>query len=290
MEHINLLMSAVLMLITFAIGSSLHFSDFENIFKKSKALTVGLVLQMVFLPLLAFVIALVSDLSPELKVGLIIVSICPGGTTSNFVSYLVNADTALAVALTTINSLLILLTIPTLTSLSITIFIGETSEFSLSMLETFWEVSRIIIIPAFLGLLFNRFFPAIALKIRVPLKIINSTLLAIVFIVKFFADAENGGTGISTSEIVQILPYALLMHLSSMILSYILSRKTFRLTNVQSTTIGIEVGLQNTVLAIYIAGLIQSTEMAKPALVYAMFSFFTTLIFAFIAMGKRFNK
>lgn len=80
------------------------------------------------------------------------------------------------------------------------------------------------------------------------------------------------------------------MHLVAMISSYFLSKKVFHLTNVQSTTIGIEVGLQNTVLAIYIAGLVQSVEMAKPALVYAMFSFFTTLAFALLAMRKKLNK
>lgn len=290
MDLTNHLMSVVLMLITFAIGCSLRFEDFKKIFKKSKALTIGLMLQMLFLPILAFVIAFFSDLSPELKVGLIIVSICPGGTTSNFITYLVDADTALAVALTTINSLLILLTIPTLTSLAISLFIGTSSAFSLSMSQTFLEVSKIIIVPAFLGLLFNRFFPNMALKIKIPLKTINSILLGLVFLVKFFADAENGGTGIVFNEILKILPYVLLMHLASMILSYVLSKKVFNLSNIQSATIGIEVGLQNTVLAIYVAGLLFSVEMAKPALVYAMFSFFTTLFFALIVMRKRLNQ
>ncbi len=290
MDLINHLMSAVLMLITFAIGSSLRFSDFENIFKHSKALTVGLVAQMVFLPVLAFLIAYFSDLSPELKVGIIIVAICPGGTTSNFVSYLVNADTALAVALTTINSLLILLTIPTLANVAISAFMGTSSEFSLSMFDTFWEVCKIVVIPAFLGLVFNRYLPNVALKIKVPLKVINTILLGLVFVIKFFADKESGGTGIVFDEIMWIFPYVLIMHLGSMILSYLISKKTFHISNVQATTIGIEVGLQNTVLAIYITGLIQSVEMAKPALVYAMFSFFTTLAFAFLAMRKRNNR
>ncbi|MFK8302154.1 bile acid:sodium symporter family protein [Capnocytophaga stomatis] len=290
MDLINHLMSAVLMLITFAIGSSLRFSDFENIFKKSKAFNIGLIAQMVFLPILAFLIAYFADLSPELKVGLIIVAICPGGTTSNFISYLVNADTALAVALTTINSILILLTIPTLANVAISLFMGTSSEFSLSMADTFWEVSKITIIPAFLGLVFNRYFPDVTARIKIPLKIINTILLGLVFMIKFFADTESGGTGIVLDEILRIFPYALVMHLSSMILSYVVSKKVFHITNMQSATIGIEVGLQNTVLAIYVAGLIQSVEMAKPALVFAMFSFFTTLIFAFIVMRAKYNR
>jgi len=260
MSFIDYLLSAVLMLITFAIGSSLRFADFENIFRKSKPLYLGLFLQMVFLPICAFIIAAVADLSPAEKVGLIIVAICPGGTTSNFISYLIKADTALAVALTSINSLLILVSIPVLSNWAVAAFMGGHTEVSLPILNTVWEVTKIVIIPATLGLLFNRYFPNIAHRIKFPLKVINTRLL----------------------------PTTLLMHLSSMILSYFIALKLFKLSGIQSTTISIEVGLQNTVLAIFVAGtLMHNAPMTKPALVYAMFSFFTTLVFAFITIRIR---
>ena len=285
---IDYLLSAVLMLITFAIGSSLRFADFENIFKKSKPLYLGLFLQMVFLPICAFIIAELTNLTPEEKVGLIIVAICPGGTTSNFISYLIKADTALAVALTAINSLLILLTIPLLSNWAVAVFMGGHTEVSLPILNMVWEVAKIIIIPALLGLFFNRFFPNISLKIRFPLKVINTILLGIVFFIKFFGDKQSGGSGISVDEIIRLLPATLLMHLSAMILSYFIALKTFRLSGVQATTISIEVGLQNTALAILVAGtLIGNTDMTKPALVYAIFSFFTTFIFALITIRIR---
>ena len=280
---IDYLLSAVLMLITFAIGSSLRFADFENIFKKSKPLYLGLFLQMVFLPICAFIIAELTNLTPEEKVGLIIVAICPGGTTSNFISYLIKADTALAVALTAINSLLILLT-----SWAVAVFMGGHTEVSLPILNMVWEVAKIIIIPALLGLFFNRFFPNISLKIRFPLKVINTILLGIVFFIKFFGDKQSGGSGISVDEIIRLLPATLLMHLSAMILSYFIALKTFRLSGVQATTISIEVGLQNTALAILVAGtLIGNTDMTKPALVYAIFSFFTTFAFALITIRLK---
>ena len=285
---IDYLLSAVLMLITFAIGSSLRFADFENIFKKSKPLYLGLFLQMVFLPICAFIIAELVNLPPAEKVGLIIVAICPGGTTSNFISYLIKADTALAVALTAINSLLILLSIPLLSNWAVAIFMGSHTEVSLPILNMVWEVAKIIIIPALLGLFFNRFFPNISLKIRFPLKVINTILLGIVFFIKFFGDKQSGGSGISINEIIRLLPATLLMHLSAMILSYFIALKTFKLSGVQATTISIEVGLQNTALAILVAGtLIGNTDMTKPALVYAIFSFFTTFIFALITIRIR---
>lgn len=285
---IDYLLSAVLMLITFAIGSSLRFADFENIFKKSKPLYLGLFLQMVFLPICAFIIAELTNLTPEEKVGLIIVSICPGGTTSNFISYLIKADTALAVALTAINSLLILLTIPLLSNWAVAAFMGGHTEVSLPILNMVWEVAKIIIIPALLGLFFNRFFPNISLKIRFPLKVINTILLGIVFFIKFFGDEQSGGSGISVDEIIRLLPATLLMHLSAMILSYFIALKNFKLSGVQATTISIEVGLQNTALAILVAGtLIGNTDMTKPALVYAIFSFFTTFAFALITIRLK---
>ena len=286
MTYIDYLLSAVLMLITFAIGSSLHFADFENIFRKSKPLYLGLFLQMVFLPICAFIIAEFANLSPAEKIGLIIVSICPGGTTSNFISYLIKADTALAVALTAVNSLLILITIPIISNWAVAVFMGGHTEVSLPILNMVWDVTKIIIAPALLGVLFNRFFSNIALKIKFPLKVINTTLLGIVFLIKFFASEEAGGSGISVDEIIRLLPATLLMHLSSMILSYFIAIKPpFRLSGVQATTISIEVGLQNTVLAIFVAGtLMHNTDMTKPALVYAMFSFFTTLAFALITI------
>lgn len=285
---IDYLLSAVLMLITFAIGSSLHFADFENIFKKSKPLYLGLFLQMVFLPICAFIIAELINLTPEEKVGLIIVSICPGGTTSNFISYLIKADTALAVALTAINSLLILLTIPLLSNWAVAAFMGSHTEVSLPILNMVWEVAKIIIIPALLGLFFNRFFPNISLKIRLPLKVINTILLGIVFFIKFFGDEQSGGSGISVDEIIRLLPATLLMHLSAMILSYFIALKNFKLSGVQATTISIEVGLQNTALAILVAGtLIGNTDMTKPPLVYAIFSFFTTFAFALITIRLK---
>ena len=288
MSFIDYLLSAVLMLITFAIGSSLRFADFENIFRKSKPLYLGLFLQMVFLPICAFIIAAVADLSPAEKVGLIIVAICPGGTTSNFISYLIKADTALAVALTSINSLLILVSIPVLSNWAVAAFMGGHTEVSLPILNTVWEVTKIVIIPATLGLLFNRYFPNIAHHIKFPLKVINTLLLGVVFLIKFFAGEESGGSGISVDEIIRLLPTTLLMHLSSMILSYFIALKFFKLSGIQSTTISIEVGLQNTVLAIFVAGtLMHNAPMTKPALVYAMFSFFTTLAFAFITIRIR---
>ncbi len=292
MELIDFLIGSVLALIMFGIGSSLKLSDFQNIFNHPKGLTLGLSLQMIFLPLLFFLIAWLSPFSPALKVGLFIIALCPGGTTSNFISYIVGADVALSIALTSINSFLILLTIPSLTNLSLEIFMQTHETIKLSALETIIHVFTIVLLPAFLGLLFNRFFPKTSSFLQNPLKYINTLLLAVVFAIKFFGDQSFGGSGISFNEVTKLIPLILLAHVISILVSYYLSR-AFSLSNLQSTTISIEVGLQNTTLALLVTNnILQNNEMTKPALVYALFSFFTTLLFAYLFKnyGVRKNR
>ena len=273
-------LSAVLILIMFAIGATLRFSDFKKVLYQPKSICLGLVLQMMFLPLFTFCVVSLVDIDPLYKVGFIIVSLCPGGTTSNFISYLVGADVALSIALTTINSFLILLTIPLGTNLALTYFIHESTPFQLPFLSTMSSVFMIILLPAIAGLLFNNYFASLSGMIRKPLKVLTVCLLAFVYGVKLFGNKEHGGTGIELTEILLLLPVAIFIQLTAMILSYFLAVKWLS-RKLSCLTIGIEVGLQNTALALLIASVfLMNVEMSKPALVYAMFSFFTTLAFA----------
>jgi bile acid:Na+ symporter, BASS family len=267
----------------FNIGSSLCAVDFKKIFRNSKVLNFGLLMQLIFLPLIALLIATTSSLNPLWKAGLFVVAICPGGTMSNFISYISKTDVALSISLTSINSLLILLTIPIMTNFGLIYFGLSASGFSLNINHTIWYVLFILIMPVTFGIWFNGKFSSISKAMQKPFKYINIILLVIVFGVKVFADEASGGSGLTISSAMTLLPYCLFLHFTSMILSYLISLK-LGFNNLQSTTIAIEVGFQNTTLALLItATLLKNNEMSQPAIVYAMFSFFTTLIFAFIA-------
>jgi len=164
---------------------------------------------------------------------------------------------------------------------------GGHTEVSLPIFNMVWEVAKIIIIPALLGLFFNRFFPNVSLKIRFPLKVTNTILLGIVFFIKFFGDKQSGGSGISVDEIFRLLPATLLMHLSAMTLSYFIALKSFKLPGVQATTISIEVGLQNTALAILVAGtLMGNTDI--PFIFYLLSFTFYLLPFIFYLLSFTF--
>ncbi len=254
--------------------------------KSPQPILVGLRFQMIFLPFLAFLIAVFSALKPEWKVGLFVLAICPGGTMSNFISYIVKADVPLSLTLTSINSFIIILTIPLLSNFALHFFINDYSEHSFSMWFVLFQILLLIILPSFVGILVNYLQHSWATKIQQPIKIINSILFAVVFGVKFFANKTDGGSGISFNDLLTIVPYVASFHLAALIFSYFGAKK-MHINNNQATTIGIETGLQNTTLALLITGtFIGNNEMTKPILVFAIFTFFSTLIFAYLAKTK----
>ena len=278
--NIDFLISFVLALIMFGIGTSISFEKFKNQLLKPKAVFIGLVLQLILLPSITLLITYFTNLSSELKMGIFIVSICPGGATSNFISYILKADVALSVVLTIINSFLILITIPILINFGLEFYDISYFEKKLNLTHSIFELLSILILPVFLGVLFNHKKAQLTNKFSGYIKIITTFLLAMVFGIKFFGSSEIGGSEISLYQIMKLLPICLCIHLFSMFLSYIIAVKN-KVKRVRSITIAIEVGLQNTTLALLITSvLLNNIEMSKPALVFAMFSFFTTLIFS----------
>ena len=288
MEHIDYLLSAVIGLIMFGIGSSLTINNFFYNIKKPRSIFVGLALQIILLPLITLLFTSFSNLEPEIKAGIFIVSICPGGTISNFICYIIKLDTALSVTLTVINSFIVLFTIPLLLKFGLNFYDISNPNLIINLNHSIINLFVIIIIPLFTGTLLNHIAPAITNKLKNPLKIFNLILLCLVFGIKIFANKSSGGSGISYENLTELLPICLTIHFFSMISSYFIAKLCVS-NEFKAITIGIEVGLQNTTLALFIASVILNNDtISKPALVFAMFTFFTSLIFAFIT--KKITK
>lgn len=282
LTYIDFLVSAVLATIMFGVGLSINFSDLQKIYRSPKAFILGLVSQMILLPLIVFLIIGFTDLHPTLKVGFIILAACPGGTTSGFVTVLFRGNVALSVSLIAINSLLTLATIPLLVNLALTVFMGKHSQFELPLVASFLQIFFITLLPAITGVLLRYFREKIADRIQKPVRTVMIILFAGVYIIIAFAKESSGGSGITTEELWKILPYAVLINFAGFAagMAMGLSGKSGLRT---SWTIGVEVALQNTTLALLVAGtLIQSNEMVKPALVYALFSFWTALLYGVV--------
>jgi len=269
-----------LAIITLGMGLSLTDRDFRNIFAQPKAVITGLSCQMILLPLIAFLIARSIHIDPLFKVGLMIIAACPGGATSNLITYLLRGNVALSISMTAINSLITLITIPLVVTLSLEAFIHEDTAIHLNVGETILKVFLITLLPAFAGTRIRKKMPDFADKLERPLRIILPLLLFIVYSGVIFID--QGAESASWSDFFKIFPYAMLLNATAMVAGLLIAR-LIRLNVKNQYTISIEVGLQNSALAIFVAAtLLQSHSMALVPVVYGSFTFFSTLLFGWM--------
>jgi bile acid:Na+ symporter, BASS family len=278
----DILLSSILALIMLGVGLSLTPGNFKNLFLFPKPLLIGLTSQIIVLPVIAFLVSWFSNMPLPLKVGLIILAACPGGTTSGVITYFFRGNVALSITFTSINSILTLFTIPLIVNLSLLFYYGHSTIIHLSYLETILQIFSITIIPATIGVFIRKYYPRFASKARKPVEYLLTAALAVVFLILFFAGTKTGGTGITSKEVVNILPYALLLNALCTAWGFFLGIFT-KLGLKDSYTIGIEASVHNTTLAFLVAGtLLHNPEMVKPALIYAMFSFWTAVIYSII--------
>lgn len=275
------LLPIVIGLIMFNLGLSLTIKDFKRTFILPKALIIGLCCQMILLPLFAFGLAYISDLPPSIKVGIIIIAACPGGATSNLITYLLKGDVALSIALTAINSILILFSIPGITYLGLHVFLEKETMISLPFFQTILKILLMILLPTFLGLLTRIYIPHLAMKVEKYMKYITTILLAIVFVFTIFDN--NSKTSDSLQMYLSTAPYALGLNLAGMLSGYFIGRVS-GFTKRKQVTLSIEVGIQNSALAITIASsqvFLGNPKMAVPAVIYGMFTFFNAAFFGY---------
>jgi len=269
-----------LAIITLGMGLSLTDRDFRNIFSQPKAVITGLCSQMILLPLIAFLIVRSIHIDPLFKVGLMIVAACPGGATSNLITYLLRGNVALSISMTAINSLITLITIPIVVTFSLDIFIHADAEIHLKVGETVLKVFLITLLPAFAGTRIRKRLPEFAEKLERPLRILLPLLLLIVYTGVIFID--QGTSSATRSDFFEIFPYAIMLNAVAMGTGLLIAR-LLRLSVINQFTISIEVGLQNSALAIFVAAtLLKSNSMALVPVVYGSFTFFTTLLFGWM--------
>jgi len=270
-----------LAIITFGLGLSITFSDIHNVIYLPRNIGVGLFSQLIILPILAFSIAFVTGLKEELAVGLILIAICPGGATSNLVTFLIRGNVALSVSMTVVNSLITVFTIPLLAILALGVFMQQDASIELSFIESVLDIVKLTVLPATAGVMVRHYFEQLSSKLEEPLRYILPILLLLIYSGVLFL--EKGGAGVSFQNYLKIIPYALALNLIAMTAGFYIP-KLLKIRKINRATIAVEVGLQNSTLAIYVAGtLLNNYTIAMVAVVYGSFSFFTTWGFGYIA-------
>ncbi len=272
----------VLIILMFLLGLDLNKKAFVDIAENPKAVLLGMIGQIVVLPLVAFALAWILDLPPVYFMGLVLIACCPGGTSSNVFSMLAKGDVALSVTLTALSSILTLFTLPVIMSV-VGGFVSDMSgvEISLPVGKLLVQNIVLVFVPMMFGYAFMHFFPETASKVR---KVLGKTafpalmILALTFFLQYPKEiAENFGVlGLS----------AALLILLAMACGSGLSRLA-SLKQAARRTIVIEVGMQNAAQAIMLAGLVfHSGEMALPAIMYALLMNVILLTYVYIIRKK----
>lgn len=231
----------ILAFVMLCMGLTLTFDDFRRIARMPSVVAMGFAAQYSIMPLLAWGIATGLDLPVHFAVGLILVGCCPGGTASNLVSYIAKADVALSVVMTVCSTLAAVILTPLLTQL----FAGALVPVDTWML--FKQTLQVVILPVVLGILLNRWVPQFVQRVMPVAPLLSVLGVCVICAVVFAANAET----ILTHGGALILAVALL-HGGGFLIGYQLARILG--CQIQSArTISIEVGMQNSGLAIVLA-------------------------------------
>lgn len=274
-------------------GLSLEKRDFISIFKYPKAILAGVICQVIVLPLITFLLVGFSNLDPVFKVGFILITACAGGSATNIITHMLRGNLALSVALTAINSIIILVTLPLVVNLGLIIFIGVEREIHLPVYSTILNIVLTILIPTLVGMIIRYYYYRFAAKAERPLKIILPLILLAVFVVIIFFDKK--GTDSHISDYYFLAPWAIGLNFISMAVVFFISRR-LRLGGKNNITISIEVGLKNSIVGIYVAqSLLNNYDMSMVSVVYGSLTFFSTILLAYIEKrielwGFRYRK
>ncbi|WP_339663343.1 bile acid:sodium symporter family protein [uncultured Psychrobacter sp.] len=273
-----------LFLIMMGMGLTLITNDFKRVLKYPKAVGIGLTNQLILLPIIGFALANIMPLRPEYAVGVMLLVLCPGGTTSNLFTYLAKGDVALSVTMTAIASVITVFTIPIVLSFSLIYFMGSGSEFELPVVKTMLTLVVLTIVPISVGMLIKRYAPTVADRSQVYVS--RFGVIFLTFLVLFLGYVQRD---IIVDAFIATGPVSVLLNLSTMALGYY-SSKWFGLNLAQRTSVTLEVGLQNSTLSIFMAlTLLSNYDMSMMPAIYTLVMFLTAGILVRI-FSARHNK
>ena len=274
-----------LFIIMLGMGLGLTLNDFKRVFVQPKAVILGLIAQLILLPIVGFLLALIFPLSPDLALGVMILAACPGGPTSNMVTYLVRGNVALSITLTAISSLITVFTIPIVVNLAMQKFIGEGVALQLPFVKTVIQIAVITFIPVALGMLLHNYTPQVAAKVEKLVKWFSLFFLGLIIAGLLLKERDN-----VLGFFFQVGGVTLTLNLLTMALGYAIAILG-KLDSNSAKAITVEVGIQNGTLAIAVATtLLNSPNMAIPAAIYSLIMFITSGAFMGIVRNRATRK
>lgn len=275
-----LLLPLALGLVMLGMGLTLVPADVQRIWRQPLAVSVGLLIQMALLPLLALLIARVVPMEPPIAVGLLVLAFCPVGPAATLISYLARGDVALAVTLTALSSALGVLTIPPLTHLALHAVLGAEAVRRLPIGTTMLRICLVTVVPTAVGMAIRRGAPRTAQAWEPRLGRLAAAFLALLILAVLVSEGEK-----LPSFVLQAGPAVVLLNGLGIAAAALLAA-VVGLPAPQRLAMAVTVGLQNAALAIGItAGLLDDPAMAVAPALYGLWMYLSALLL--VAAGRR---
>jgi len=267
--------------IMLGMGLSLRMKDFQNIFLYPKAMLLGLITQLILLPVIGYVLVMVFGISGALAVGVMILAACPGGATSNLITHLSRGDIALSISLTAVSSFITILTIPLIVNFAIVQF-GEQGSITLPVWQTIMQIAGVTLVPVMIGMYLKKKFPIMAIRADKPVRIASAIFFIIIILGAILKERA-----LLVDFLILMGPLTLVLNILTLGVGFLLA-KIFLLPKNQVISISIESGIQNGTLGIMIAStLLRNTEMTIPIAIYSLLMFVTASVIIMIANRKQ---
>ena len=282
MEVVTKIAPIALALIMLTLGLGLTTSDFTRVIKRPKDFLVGLICQVILLPIVAFVLIKILNVQPALALGVMIIAAAPGGVTSNILTKFANGDVALSVSLTAIISLLSILTVPFIVIKSADLLDINYLSKEISMSGISIKMFLVVTLPVVIGMLIRKFAQDFIIKRTALIEKISLTLFMIVFISIWLEEWDNIIMYISRAGVI-----TLILNVTMMVLGFYVA-KIFASGVEQRKCISLECGLQNGTLAVFVSTQIfDDIIYLIPTASYALIMFVTSIIF--VLLLKKIN-
>lgn len=233
--------------IMFSMGLSLSLADFKEVARNPKAVFGGLFGQLICLPPLAMAIAWAFQLPPAMAVGLFILAVCPGGITSNAITYAAKANVALAVVLTTLSSLITVFTIPILVSWALGHYYVAGEAPKMSAARTTLQLAEMTMIPVLAGMALRWWKTGWADRVTVWLRPASLVVLIAVILFSVFVSLE-----LVVQNVLRAGPAAYVLNALSMGVGLAIAA-VLGLVRQDRLTIAIEVGIHNATMATFLS-------------------------------------
>ena len=267
-----------LALIMLGLGASLTVKDFTRVFQNPKIFLVGMLCQLVLLPIIAYLLIIILKTPIELALGVMLIAAAPGGVTSNVLTKFANGDVALSISLTAFTSLISIVSVPYIVFLSIDLFDISYVEKQVSMLGISLKMFFVVTVPVIIGMTIRKLFNNFIENNSKMIQRISIGLFSIVFIAIYIEEWDSIIMFLSTAGTI-----AFILNITMMVVGFFIA-KFFASGVAQRRCISLECGLQNGTLAVFVGTQLFGSNMTYmvPTAAYALIMMATSVIFVLI--------